>query len=187
MKYFAALIALCLISSCQAAPPAPAASSSPTPEAQVAETQEKLPRPAPEVKTVDQDGKPLDLAALYKKGIVLVYFYPKADTPGCTAQACSLRDSYEKLTDRGITVVGASLDDANHQQAFKKKYHLPFTLVPDVDNKMVDAFSVNHIAGMANREAFLIKGGQIVWHDGSASTDKQAQDVLEIVKGWDKK
>lgn len=128
--------------------------------------------------TVDQDGNKLDLAEEYKKGTVLVYFYPKADTPGCTAQACSLRDSYETLTDKGVTVIGVSLDGAEDQKAFKAKYNLPFKLVPDTDRKMVDAFGVTHIAGAANREAFLIQDGQIVWHDASASTSEQAADVL---------
>ena len=139
-------------------------------------------REAPSVVTVDQDGNKLDLAEEYKSGTVLVYFYPKADTPGCTAQACSLRDSYETLTDKGVTVIGVSLDGAEDQKAFKAKYNLPFKLIPDTDKKVVDAFGVTHVAGAANREAFLIQGGQIVWHDASASTTEQAADVLAQLK-----
>ena len=121
----------------------------------------------------------MDFAALYAKGPTLVYFYPKADTPGCTAQACSLRDSYEKLTDKGVTVVGVSVDDQAAQKAFQAKYNLPFILVPDVEGKVLEAFGVSKMGGLSTRQAFLIKGGQIVWHDASASTSKQAEDVLQ--------
>jgi peroxiredoxin Q/BCP len=127
---------------------------------------------------VDQDGNPVVLDDLYAQGTVLVYFYPKAGTPGCTAQACSLRDAYEQLVDKGVTVVGVSLDNAADQKRFKKENNLPFILIPDVDRKMVDAFGVSHTAGFASREAFLIEDGQIRWHDDSASTAKQAEDVL---------
>lgn len=140
---------------------------------------------APTPAATDQDGAPVDFAALYRQGPVLVYFYPKADTPGCTAQACSLRDAYQKLTDRGLTVVGVSVDDQASQKVFKEKYHLPFTLVADPDRKVLDAFGVSSLAGMANREAFLIKDGQVVWHDDSASTSKQADDVLAQMATWE--
>ena len=71
------------------------------------EGEQVKPYPAPKVEAVDQDGKTVKLADIYKKGLVLVYFYPKADTPGCTKQACSLRDAYEDLTKHGITIVNA--------------------------------------------------------------------------------
>ena len=66
--------------------------------------------PAPVLEGIDQDGQKLNLGNLYKKGFVLVYFYPKADTPGCTAQACSLRDAYADLATEGVTVIGVSHD-----------------------------------------------------------------------------
>ena len=138
---------------------------------------------APEITATDQEGKTVDFAHLYKKGYVLVYFYPKADTPGCTAEACSLRDDYEKLTDKGVTVVGVSADPESAQKAFKEKYTLPFTLIPDPEMKVINAFGVPHIGvplmgPMASRQSFLIKDGKIVWRDLKASTKKQAADVL---------
>lgn len=133
---------------------------------------------APTLEAKDQDGQSVDFAKLYKEGPVVVYFYPKADTPGCTAQACSLRDAYTELTDKGITVVGVSTDNAEAQKAFKAKYELPFVLIPDVEHKVLDAFGVKTLAGLSNREAFLIIDGEIVWHDASASTTEQAKDVL---------
>lgn len=142
-------------------------------------------RPAPTPPAVDQNGTAVDLAAMYKAGPVLVYFYPKADTPGCTAQACSLRDSYAKLTDSGLTVVGVSTDGQAAQKAFQEKYKLPFTLISDPDQNVLKAFGVSAgFGGFANREAFLVKGGVIVWHDSSASTAKQADDVLAQMATW---
>ena len=134
---------------------------------------------APLIKAVDQDGKEVDLAEAYKKGLTLVYFYPKADTPGCTKQACSLRDAYEKLTDKGIQVFGVSADKPEAQKAFKDKYKLPFTLLADDTGEVIKAFGVpaNRL-GMAKRQAFLIKEGKIVWRSLEASTEKQADDVL---------
>ncbi|MGE0495245.1 MAG: peroxiredoxin [Vulcanimicrobiota bacterium] len=137
---------------------------------------------APTPEAVDQDGKPVELAKLYQEGIVLVYFYPKADTPGCTAQACSLRDAYTDLSEAGLTVIGVSTDKAEAQKAFKAKYKLPFRLIPDPGQTVLRAFGVPTLVGVANREAFLIKDGKVVWHDSHASTKKQAQDVLAELK-----
>ena len=139
---------------------------------------------APKPAATDQDGAPVDFASLYSKGPMLVYFYPKADTPGCTAQACSLRDAYQKLTDAGLTVVGVSVDNQAAQKAFKEKYHLPFTLIADPDQTVLKAFGVPPMGGFANREAFLIKDGLVVWHDASASTSEQANDVLAQMATW---
>lgn len=170
MKRFLTIL-LVLMAGCQSgsSDPTVSPSSTPTPES----------KEAPVLQTTDQDGQPVDLAKLYEQGPVVVYFYPRADTPGCTAQACSLRDSYQELTDKGVTVVGVSTDDAESQKAFKAKYNLPFILIPDTEKKVLEAFGVSTIAGLSTRQAFLIKDGKIVWHDASASTDKQAQDVLK--------
>jgi peroxiredoxin Q/BCP len=137
--------------------------------------------PAPQVAGTDETGKMVSLAQLYQKGKVLVYFYPKADTSGCTAQACSLRDSYQKLQDKGVTVVGVSTDSVADQMAFKKKHRLPFTLISDSNKDMAKAFSVPVTLGFASRQAFLIVDGKIAWLDRHASTDKQAADVLEVL------
>lgn len=133
---------------------------------------------APAVEALNQDGKKVSLQDLYDKGLVLVYFYPKSDTPGCTAQACSLRDSFETLAERDVEVVGVSTDSVEAQKAFSKKYSLPFTLLADEEGKVVDAFGVPRRGTFASRQAFLVKDGKIVWRDLSASTGKQAEDVL---------
>ena len=141
---------------------------------------------APEVTGVTETGQKLNLADVYaKQPYTLVYFFPKADTPGCTAQGCSLRDAYESLTQKGVAVVGVSLDQVDAQKAFKEKYHFPFTLIADPDKAVVGAFGVAVKSvpqgQFATREAFLIKGGTIVWADYHAKTSKQAEDVLAVI------
>lgn len=139
---------------------------------------------APDVTQKTDAGKKLTVSDTAKEGYTLVYFYPKADTPGCTKQACSLRDEYETLTDKGVTVIGVSADTVEAQKAFKDKFDLPFTLLADKDGKVIDAFGVpKNPRGMASRQAFLFKDGKLVWRDLKASTEAQAADVLEVIKG----
>ena len=139
---------------------------------------------APAVTATTDAGTALALADVYPKGYTLVYFYPKADTPGCTKQGCSLRDAYEELTKKGVTVLGVSHDDVAAQKAFKEKYRLPFTLLADTDGAVLKAFGVPTIpmTSLASRQAYLIKDGKIVWADYKASTDKQAADVLAVLQ-----
>ena len=143
---------------------------------------------APEVTGITETGQKLNFAEVYsKQPYTLVYFYPKADTSGCTAQGCSLRDAYEVLTKKGVVVIGVSLDQADAQKAFKEKYHFPFTLIADPDKTVVNAFGVSlmstPIGQLAHRQAYLIKDGKIVWTDYHAKTDKQAEDVLAVIAG----
>ncbi|RYD46730.1 MAG: peroxiredoxin [Verrucomicrobiaceae bacterium] len=137
----------------------------------------------PAVEQKDQDGKVVNLAEAGAKGYTLVYFYPKADTPGCTKQACSLRDSYAALTEKGVRIYGVSTDKVDSQKAFKEKYKLPFDLLADADSKVVDAFGVPKTLGFSKRQAYLFKDGKLVWSDQEASTEKQAEDVLKFLDG----
>ena len=137
---------------------------------------------APEAVSRDEQGREVRLADLYREGLVLVYFYPKADTPGCTAEACSLRDDFAALCDRGVRVVGVSADGPAAQLRFKEKYRLPFTLLADHDRAVARAFGVRLILGMPHRQSFLIKDGRIVWRDLHASTGGQARDVLKALE-----
>lgn len=133
---------------------------------------------APAIKAVNQEAQMVDFSELYKKGKVLVYFYPKANTPGCTAQSCSLRDAYAELTAKGVIVLGVSTDSPEDQKTFQKDHNLPFDLIADEDEKVTKAFGVPTKMGFAKRQAFLIIDGKIAWFDGSASTKEQAADVL---------
>ena len=137
---------------------------------------------APDASSVDQDGKTVTLSQFYGNGWTLVYFYPKADTPGCTAEACSLRDAFADLQKKGVTVVGVSADKPDAQKAFKEKYHLPFTLLADSDQNVIKAFGVPTSMGFASRQSFLIKNKKVVWVDLHASTKQQAADVLKAIQ-----
>jgi peroxiredoxin Q/BCP len=137
---------------------------------------------APDAVSRDEHGNPVRLADFYGEGYTLVYFYPKADTPGCTMQACNLRDGFDELKARGVRIVGVSADGPESQLRFKEKYKLPFVLLADKERVVARAFSVPTILGMANRQSFLIKGGKVVWRDLKASTRWQTQDVLKAVE-----
>jgi thioredoxin-dependent peroxiredoxin len=137
----------------------------------------------PAVSQKNQDDVSVKLSEIGASGYLLVYFYPKADTPGCTKQACSLRDSYAALGEKGVKILGVSLDPVKAQKAFKEKYKLPFDLLADEDAAIVTAFGVPKTMGFAKRQAFLFKDGKLVWRDLAASTDRQAADVLKVVAG----
>ena len=94
---------------------------------------------APEILGVNQDGKEIRLSDFAGKKLVL-YFYPKDNTPGCTAQACSLRDGYEDLRKAGYEVLGVSADSATSHQKFIAKQTLPFQLIADTDTKLAEQF-----------------------------------------------
>ena len=135
----------------------------------------------PAVAQKNQDGQLVQLAAAGAAGYLLVYFYPKANTPGCTSQACSLRDSYATLVEKGVKILGVSSDSVQAQKAFKDKNHLPFNLLADADATVITAFGVPKTLGFAKRQAFLFKDGKLVWRDLAAATDQQAADVLKVL------
>jgi thioredoxin-dependent peroxiredoxin len=138
----------------------------------------------PAVAVQDQDGNTINLAEVAKNGYTLVYFYPKAMTAGCTAQACSLRDAYQDLQQKGVRIYGVSLDTVDAQKEFQTKESLPFELLSDTDHKVTAAFGVPLIKNsFAARQAYLFKDGRLVWLDTKASTDKQAADVLLVLSG----
>lgn len=139
---------------------------------------------APSAKLPAHTGETVDLADLYAEAPVLVYFYPKADTPGCTKQACNLRDHFSELKREDIRVVGVSMDDVEDLKAFSAKYDLPFLLVSDKEGKLGKQFGVGSYMGMAyKRQSFLIVDGEIAWRDLSASPASQTADALAA---WDK-
>jgi len=96
---------------------------------------------APQFEGLDQAGNTVNLADFKGKKVIL-YFYPKDDTPGCTAEACDFRDHYEDLQDKGFEIIGVSKDDSKKHQKFVDKYQLPFTLIADTDGKIVEQYGV---------------------------------------------
>jgi peroxiredoxin Q/BCP len=98
-------------------------------------------KPAPEFELRDDKGERVSLASLRGRPVVL-YFYPKDDTPGCTTQACGLRDAYAQFRERGAAVLGVSPDDEASHQRFRRKYKLPFTLLADTGHEVADRYGV---------------------------------------------
>lgn len=134
--------------------------------------------PAPDIEVPSTAGKPVKLSAYRGKWVVL-FFYPKANTPGCTAEACSLRDGYADLQALGAVVLGISLDSLDAQNAFKKKHNLPFPLLADKEKKAAKAFDVLALGGLfAQRKTFLINpDGAIAYVFDTVSPASHAGDV----------
>jgi len=133
---------------------------------------------------------PVSLRDFAGESDVLVYFYPKDDTPGCTKEACSLRDSWDRLKDAGITVLGVSRDDAASHQAFAAKYELPFELLSDADHSVHEAYGAwgpSSYGVGALRKSFLVgKDGTLRKVFGKVDTAEHARQVLSSVGLWDR-
>ncbi|MDA1256080.1 MAG: peroxiredoxin [Proteobacteria bacterium] len=114
----------------------------------------------------------------YSEQFVLIYFYPKDDTPGCTTEACAIRDSFEGFQQRNIKVFGISTDNPESHKKFKDKYHLPFTLLADENQEVAKIY---HADGMfLKRISYLIApGGQIIKHYSNVSPSTHAREILE--------
>jgi thioredoxin-dependent peroxiredoxin len=110
---------------------------------------------APPFEATAHTGEKISLAALRGKPIVL-YFYPKDDTSGCTKEACEIRDAWQKFKDAGAVVLGVSTDDSTSHVAFAEKYKLPFLLLPDTSGAIAKAYGVPIRLGMAKRVTFVI-------------------------------
>jgi len=141
---------------------------------------------APVFEGIDQSGNPISLASFKGKNIIL-YFYPKDNTPGCTAQACSLRDGYEELGNLGYQVVGVSPDSEKSHQNCIAKYSLPFPLVADKDKVIATAYGVygekkmygKTVMGI-HRTTFVIDGdGNIVEIFKKVDTKQHVKQIVE--------
>ncbi len=143
---------------------------------------------APDFTAKDQDGNTVSLSQFLGKKVVL-YFYPKDDTPGCTAEACDFRDNYQGLTSKGIVVLGVSVDDEKSHQKFVTKHSLPFTLLADTDKQIVEAYGVWGEKNMygkkymgTNRTTFLIdETGSILHIIKKVDTKNSTAQVLELL------
>jgi peroxiredoxin Q/BCP len=141
---------------------------------------------APLFESRDAEGNAVRLSDLRGQKVVL-YFYPKDDTPGCTKQACSLRDGHAELQKRGIKVIGVSLDDEKSHKKFAEKYSLPFTLLADTDHSVADAFGVygeKQFAGRkymgVSRTTFLIdEEGRVRRVLDKVNVEEHADEVMK--------
>lgn len=143
---------------------------------------------APAISAKDQDGNTVTLDQFKGKTVVL-YFYPKDSTPGCTAEACDFRDNYQGLTAKGIVVLGVSIDDEKSHQKFITKYSLPFTLLADTDQKIVQDYGVWGEKNMygktymgTHRTTFIINEESIIAHIiKKVDTKNSTAQVLELL------
>jgi len=138
---------------------------------------------APQITARDQNGAEVNLADVYAKGPTLIYFYPKSGTPGCTAQACSLRDAFPDFSSANVQVIGVSADSVEAQKKFAEEYKLPFTLLADTDLAVAKAFGVPTIPvlGVPRRQSFIVQDGKIAWIVESAKTGDHAAEVSEAL------
>ncbi|MFQ3240037.1 MAG: peroxiredoxin Q/BCP [Olleya marilimosa] len=135
----------------------------------------------------DQDGNPVSLSD-YKGKKLIVFFYPKASTPGCTAEACNLTDNYKALQDKGYEILGVSADSEKRQTNFKNKYNFPFPLLADEDKEVINAFGVWGLKKFMGKEydgihrkTFLIDEDGVVAHViDKVKTKDHAAQILEL-------
>lgn len=144
---------------------------------------------APLVSGKDQDGKTWNLADQIGKKVVLLYFYPRDDTPGCTKQACGLRDRMADLKKDNVEVVGVSVDTAESHQKFIAKHNLNFTLLADTDLKIAEAYGVKMRGAARSRRASFLIGldGKLLHVTDISSADVNLSEMAEAVAKLPKK
>lgn len=133
---------------------------------------------APDFTVKDTNGNTVKLSDYAGKTVVM-YFYPKDDTPGCTKEACSFRDHYQQYTSKGIPVLGVSMDDEASHQKFTEKFNLPFPLLADTDGAITKAYDVDG-GGYSKRVTYVIGGdGKISKVYTTVQTATHAADILQ--------
>jgi len=141
--------------------------------------------PAPDFNLPDANGQSHKLADYAGKWVVL-YFYPKDDTPGCTKEACSFRDDLAQIDKLGAQVIGVSVDDTDSHAKFAAKYHLPFPLLADKDGKVADSYGALtnlYLVKIAKRYTFLIDPqGRIAKTYLSVDTSSHSQEIIDDLK-----
>lgn len=143
---------------------------------------------APDFKVVNQDGYPLSLND-FKGHKLIIYFYPKADTPGCTAQSCNLRDNFDDLLSKGYKIIGVSPDKPEKQKRFVDKYTLPFPLLADVDKEMIKAYGAwgskkmygKEYEGLLRTTYVIDENGKIEMVFPKVKTNDHAAQILEAM------
>lgn len=144
---------------------------------------------APDITLEDENEKEVSLRDFKGKTVVL-YFYPRADTPGCTKEACSFREAYKQIQKRGVVLLGASPDTPKAQKKFQEKYHLPFTLLADTDKKLCDAFGViqeknmygKKVMGVVRTTFIIGPDSKIKYVFHKVKPDVHSEEVLEYLK-----
>ena len=143
---------------------------------------------APDFTANDQNGKSVSLSDFKGKNIIL-YFYPKDDTPGCTAEACDFRDNYQSMLSKGFQVIGVSTDDEKSHKKFETKYNLPFSLIADTDKSINEAYGVwveknmygKKYMGTARKTFLIDAGGNITKIIDKVDTKAASQQVIDLL------
>ncbi len=143
---------------------------------------------APDFTVKDQDGKMVSLKD-FKGQKVILYFYPKADTPGCTAESCNLRDNYDDLLGRGYKIIGVSPDTVEKQKKFAEKYNLPFPLLADTDLEVIKAYGAwgtknmygKSYEGLLRTTYVIDEQGRIEKVIASVKTKDHAAQILQAM------
>ena len=144
---------------------------------------------APSIEALDQFGKRISLSDFAGSKVIL-YFYPKDDTPGCTAEACSLRDNNTILLEKGFKIIGVSADDAKAHVRFTEKYKLPFPLIPDTDKKVIQDYGVwgrkkfmgREYDGIIRTTFVISEDGHILKIIEKVDTKDHADQILSEIK-----
>jgi peroxiredoxin Q/BCP len=139
----------------------------------------------PDFTLPDQDGKATSLSELLTGGCLVLYFYPKDDTPGCTAEACTFRDEYQEFAEAGGGVVGVSSDDVASHRHFADKHRLPFRLLSDRDGELRRRFGVPRTLGILHgRVTYVIDSQGTVRHmfNSALRTRQHVEEALRIVR-----
>jgi peroxiredoxin Q/BCP len=144
---------------------------------------------APDFTANDQNGKTVSLSDFKGKSVIL-YFYPKDDTPGCTAEACSFRDNYQSLLSKDFAVIGVSTDDEKSHKKFETKFSLPFPLIADPDKKIVEAYGVwveknmygKKYMGTARTTFLIDSNGVISKVIDKVDTQNSSQQVIDLLR-----
>jgi len=144
---------------------------------------------APDFSLLDQDENKVSLKDFRGKTVVL-YFYPRADTPGCTKESCEFRDTDKQIQKMGAVILGISADTPKAQKKFQEKYHLPFTLLADTEKKVINAFGVykeknmygKKVMGIARTTFIIGPDGKIKHVFNKVKPEGHAEQVLEYLK-----
>lgn len=139
---------------------------------------------APPIEATTHQGLQLNLQKLLEDGPVVLYFYPRDETPGCTAQACAFRDAYEDFVDAGAQVIGVSSDGADSHRGFADRHGLPFPLISDTDGSLRQAFGVSRTFGLLpGRVTYVVGQDGIIHHVFSSQLrpDQHIPQALAVV------
>lgn len=144
----------------------------------------ELGKPAPDLVLADQYGKPFTLSSAWANSNAVIFFYPKAETPVCTKEACAFRDAFADLQARNAVIIGISRDGSEAQRAFATRWALPFTLLADVDGEAHNAYDVKALFGLLpGRITYVVAKGGVIRNAYSAllGSDAHVQDALRAL------